>query len=185
VDGQGTSTEGSSQLLNVACNHCGAPLSVPGEARFVTCTYCGASLQVLRSGGAAYTQVLNNIDERTQRIEQDVAELKTRERIDELDRQWMLEREQYLVRGRNGNSSIPSPAVAIFGSAVAAVFGIIWTCVAVSIGAPGLFPLFGVVFVLAALVGGGFAASKASEYKNAQEQYQRRRQALQDDLDRQ
>ena len=33
------------------------------------------------------------------------------------------------------------------GSLIGIVFGIIWTCAAASMGAPGFFPLFGLVFI--------------------------------------
>mgnify|MGYP000088412714 CR=1 FL=1 len=39
------------------------------------------------------------------------------------------------------------------GAVIVAVFGVIWTVLAVSMGAPPIFPLFGVVFILAALGG--------------------------------
>lgn len=40
------------------------------------------------------------------------------------------------------------------GAVVAAVFGVIWTIVAVQAGAPFFFPLFGVIFVILAIVQG-------------------------------
>ncbi|MGQ9778577.1 MAG: zinc-ribbon domain-containing protein [Bacillota bacterium] len=39
------------------------------------------------------------------------------------------------------------------GGIVAAVFGVIWTVGAISMGAPSIFPLFGLVFIVAALGG--------------------------------
>ena len=39
-----------------------------------------------------------------------------------------------------------------FASLAAVAFGIIWTVMAASMGAPGLFPLFGVVFVILGVV---------------------------------
>lgn len=43
-------------------------------------------------------------------------------------------------------------AMGAMGSIVAAVFGLIWTGAAVSMGAPIFFPLFGVVFVIMGIV---------------------------------
>jgi len=185
MDSTGLGTEGRSQLLSVSCNHCGAPLSVPGEARFVTCTYCGTRLEVHRSGGAAYTAVLNSIDQRTERIERDVAEIKVREQMEQLDREWMIERERYMVRGKNGNVSMPNGPGAIVGSVVAAVFGVFWTIAAASArGAPPFLPLFGVVVIIAAVVGGLTAVGKAALYGDAERDYQRRRRELQDQLNK-
>ena len=47
------------------------------------------------------------------------------------------------------------------GFIVVAVFGVIWTIAASSMGAPFFFPLFGVVFVCAAVIGAIY------HYKNA------------------
>ena len=184
MDTTGTANVGGSQLLSVTCNHCGAPLSVPDEARFVTCTYCGTRLEVLRSGGAAYTQVLNNIDQRTERIEQDVAELKVRERLDQLDREWMIQREGFMVHDQNGNASLPSAAGAIAGSVIAGVFGIFWICFTAATPAPGFVSLFGVVFIVVAIGGGISAFNKVGKYGVAERKYQQHRRELLDELNR-
>ncbi len=179
----GAGTDGGSQLLGVTCNHCGAPLSVPGEMRFVSCTYCGTRLEVHRSGGAAYTQVLGSIDQRTERIEHDVAELKIRERVDQLDREWMIEREKFMARDKNGNMSVPNARRALGGSIVMAIFGVFWTCFAASIrGGPPFVPLFGVLFIIVAIGGGLAAVGKAAEYGDAERDYQRRRREMLDEL---
>ena len=39
--------------LSIACNHCGAPLTVAEDTRFVTCGYCKLQLEVKREGGGA------------------------------------------------------------------------------------------------------------------------------------
>lgn len=53
-------------------------------------------------------------------------------------------------------------AMGAFGSIVAAVFGVIWTIFAASMGAPGIFPLFGVIFIISALVGAVYNFKNAS-----------------------
>jgi hypothetical protein len=56
------------------------------------------------------------------------------------------------------------------GAVIALVFGIFWTVTASRAGAPGIFVLFGVVFMLAAVAGGIYnlfnavAPNRASEY---------------------
>lgn len=45
-------------------------------------------------------------------------------------------------------------AMGAFGSVIAAVFGVIWTIAAVSMGAPWFFALFGVIFIVSAIVQG-------------------------------
>ena len=43
-------------------------------------------------------------------------------------------------------------AMGAMGAVAAVVFGIFWTIMAVSMGAPGIFPLFGVVFIIMGIV---------------------------------
>ena len=52
-------------------------------------------------------------------------------------------------------------AMGAFGGIIAAVFGVFWIIFAVSIGAPAIFPLFGILFIVMALGGTAF------NYKNA------------------
>src|SRR4051812_45225470 len=100
-------TESSTQIMSVSCNHCGAPLEVSGTTNFLTCGYCGARLEVKRSGGAVYSEVLAAIDSRTQRIEQDVDTIKRQNEVERLDREWMMRREDYMTRNRDGSYSTP------------------------------------------------------------------------------
>lgn len=64
---------------------------------------------------------------------------------------------------------IPS-LMEFIGSVVGIVFGIIWTVAAAAIGAPVVFPIFGVVFVLAAIgmavyhYNNAFGSKRISEY---------------------
>lgn len=43
-------------------------------------------------------------------------------------------------------------AMGAFGSVIAVIFGIFWTITAASMGAPGFFPLFGVLFIILGIV---------------------------------
>lgn len=52
-------------------------------------------------------------------------------------------------------------AMGALGSVVMAVVGLLWTIMASSMGAPGIFPLFGVLFIIIAVVNGIY------NYKNA------------------
>jgi hypothetical protein len=170
------------QAIAVACNHCGAPLQLPLGTHYANCSYCGARLEVVREGGAACTKVLDEIDDRTKRIEAGVEELNHRERLEQLDREWMLSRNQYMIQGRGG-SSLPTGA-AIAASVFAAIFGIIWTGLAASMGAPVFFPLFGVIFVIVAIVGGISGANKASGYSRAESRYEQQRRSILADMDK-
>jgi DNA-directed RNA polymerase subunit RPC12/RpoP len=166
------------QLLSVRCNHCGAPLEVSSGARFITCAHCGSQLEIKQTGSAVYTEVLGEINDRTERIERDVAEIKRQNAIEALDRQWELRRESLMVRNKNGATSEPSAIGGVIGGVVAVVFGIIWTAGAASAGAPALFPIFGVVFIFAGVIAAITQVTKASNYKYEETQYLRQRDEL-------
>jgi hypothetical protein len=164
--------------IAVTCNKCGAALDVPAGARFVTCTYCGSRLEVHRSGGAAYTEVLESIEQHTERIAEDVGQIRMQNEVERLDREWMMRREQLMVTGKNGTRHVPGRFGALIGAAVAGVFGVFWTVTATAAGAPGFFRLFGVFFVLFAIAGGIYAFTKAGEYEQTEREYHRRRAEL-------
>ncbi len=52
-------------------------------------------------------------------------------------------------------------AIGVWGSVIAIVFGIIWTVAVSGSGAPGFFPLFGVLFIITGIINGIY------NYKNA------------------
>jgi LSD1 subclass zinc finger protein len=165
------------QASSVVCNHCGAALDVPPGTRFVTCSYCGRKLQIHHTGSAIYTEVLDSIDQRTQQMAADIQDLKRQNELEALDREWTQQREQYLVRSRHGNTSEPSAFGSVVGAIMAAVFGIFWIGGA-SAGAPWFFPLFGVVFVIAAIVMGIHGVAKSARFRSARSEYQQRRDEL-------
>lgn len=53
-------------------------------------------------------------------------------------------------------------AMGAIGGVLTAVFGVFWIIFAVNIGAPGIFPLFGVIFIIAALVNAVYNFKNAS-----------------------
>jgi hypothetical protein len=187
----GADSGNGASVISVSCNHCGAPLAVQADTRFVTCAYCHTKLEVHREGATLYTQILAGIDDRTRRFEASVEELNARERLDQLDREWTAASGQCMTRDRNGNGSVPPAGCAVAGSAFVAIFGIVWTILAIVvfgfiaaavgrvvllIGVP--FVLFGVFFVGFAIYAGVSSASKASAYSAAEAVYRQRREAL-------
>jgi hypothetical protein len=168
----------ATEVTSVTCNHCGAPLQVPDSTRFVTCSHCGSQLEIHRSGNVVYTEVLERIEQRTERIAEDVSEIRRQNEVERLDREWQMRRDTLLVRDKNGNVSEPSGAGSMIGAGFAAIFGIIWTIVATSAGAPWFFALFGIGFVIAAVVGGFASIGKAATYRDEYQSYLRKRDGL-------
>src|SRR3954451_15924160 len=95
-------TPTGTQVTSVACNHCGAPLDISPTTQFVTCAYCGYKLQVHRSASSVYTEVLESIDQRTQRMEQDIDQIKRQNELERIDREWSMQRDAMLVRDKQG-----------------------------------------------------------------------------------
>lgn len=162
------------KILSLSCDKCGAPLDVPAKVRRVTCTYCNSRLEVRRTGGTAYTSLLDSIDERTARIAEDVAALREEQELERVDREWQMERARHLVQGKRGEY-IPTRSGSLVGGLLAAAFGVFWVGMTLSMGAPGFFPVFGVIFIAVAIFGAVRGASKASSFENARRRYQRRR----------
>ena len=169
--------EQSVQAVSLTCNHCGASLDVQPGTRFVTCAHCGSRLEVHRSGNAAYTEVLDAIQEHTERIAQDVGAIRRQNELEQLDREWGMKQAALMMHDKRGRPFVPTRGIALGGSIFVAIFGVIWTAIAFSMGG-GLFGLFGVVFVAMALFMGYSTYRKAGDFEQAHRDYQRRREEL-------
>jgi LSD1 subclass zinc finger protein len=177
------------ELTRVSCYGCGAALQVPEGARFVTCRYCNASLEIKRNETTIYTETLERIDQRTAEMAEDLDAIRHEHEIERLDREWALRRAGFMTRSKDGTSSEPSMVGGILAMVIGGGFGLFWTVTAFSItsrgmamGAPGgmsIFPLFGVVFIVAAIVSGLTMMSKAMRFQQAQRDYQRQREEMQ------
>ena len=128
------------KLLALNCNHCGAPLEVPEKANYLTCTFCQTQLSVQRSGGAAYTEALEKLDERTEQIADDVEILKLQAELDRLDREWTSGRERYMLTNQEGVMSVPNRSAAVIGMIISTVGGLAFTTISSTVmgGGPGL-----------------------------------------------
>ena len=104
--------------IAVRCNHCGAPLKIPADARFVTCTFCNSELSVQRSEGAVSTALLQGISEKTDRIADDLGVLRIQGELALLDREWQMKRETMLIRNRRGNLVEPKGQMILIGCLV-------------------------------------------------------------------
>jgi hypothetical protein len=163
-------------LLN--CNACGAPLQVPVQANFVTCTFCSAQLAVRRTEGAITTEALEAIAQGTLKIGEDLETIKLHHELERLDREWTMGLDRYRVQGKDGHYSVPSATGSIFGGVIVIAFGIFWMIGASSMGAPGFFPLFGLIFIGVAVASMVSGSSKAVAYEQARQVYERRRQEV-------
>lgn len=179
------------ELLSLNCQHCSAPLKVPADAKFVTCTHCGSQLAVRRGGSVAWTETLDAIDERTERMAEQLDDLHRRSGLADLDRRWEAEKERFYVTGEHGARHLPMRGASVIGGVMITVFGGIWTAIACAMGgfmagnAPGpfgvigmLFPLFGVAFVGFGIAVSVYSYRKAGEFERAEAAYRRERERL-------
>jgi hypothetical protein len=114
-----------------------------------------------------------------------LAEVRHQNELARIDREWQIEREQYLITGRYGRREVPTAAMGWTTAVFGGVFGLFWTVLAFTItsGAPNdgpfaiakvIFPLFGVGFIAVAIAWGVYCASRAEKYQAAYRAYQAR-----------
>ena len=190
------------KLLTLACQHCGAPLEVPAKVKHLTCQFCGTRLQVQKAGSAAYTETLGEVAENVAKVAATTEQLRIEQEIARLDREWQLGRERFMVRGKDGQLSVPGKTGVLVVGALVVVFGIFWTIMASGIAAgvgfgvhsagggplglvAGIFPCFGVFFVIAGIVAVVTAYRKAVDFEQHQQQYHAERSRLLAEVSRQ
>src|SRR5690348_14705850 len=88
--------ESEAKLEALSCSHCGAPIQVPEGTQFVTCAHCGSRLVVKRNETASYTEVLGHLESTRARISKDMELVRLESELERIDREWQMEREQYL-----------------------------------------------------------------------------------------
>jgi hypothetical protein len=116
-------------------------------------------------------------------MQQHLDEIRLQNEVARLDREWELEREQYVITGRYGYRYLPNKTMSVIMGVVIVVFGIFWTVMAFGMvgevsGPFILFPLFGVVFIAAGVGMSIYGYNKATAYEKAYQEYQRRRAEL-------
>lgn len=104
--------------------------------------------------------------------------LRLQNELNLLDREWEHQREAYKVEGRYGARYIPTEGNSLLGGILIVGFGILWTFMAASMGAPIFFPLFGVIFIIVGAVTSFMSYNKAGSYKDAEQRYLERRRQL-------
>jgi hypothetical protein len=168
----------------LCCQGCGADLEVAEGIRFVTCNYCGARMEIVHDATTTHSRVLDKIEKTTGEMAGDLKVIRLQNELEQLDREWEQERSRFLTRDKNGNASEPSPAAAIVGGVLAIGFGIFWISTASSMGAPGIFPLFGLVFIGFVLFGIISSLSKSQGLRSSEEQYRTRRVRMLAEIER-
>ena len=87
------------------------------------------------------------------------------------------------MKGKDGHKSIPSAGGSIFGGVFAIVAGVVWMVFTSGAGAPGFFPLLGLVFIVAGIAGMVSGSGKANAHGQAKAVYEKKRAELTAKLD--
>jgi hypothetical protein len=115
-----------------------------------------------------------------------LAEVRHQNELAQIDREWEIERQQYLIRSKYGIAHVPSVGMGIGTAVFGGAFGLFWTIMATATtwAAPDVgpfsiakivFPLFGIIFIVAAISYGAYCVSKAKKYQEAFDAYKARR----------
>lgn len=172
------------KLVPVCCQNCGASLEIGESTRFVTCTYCLSRLTIQHTGAAIFTELLGEIAQKTDRIASEMASLRIQTKIQQLERDWLLEREGMLNRSKDGTTSEPDELAAwITGLAIflgAILFGI--TVVNAKGGDANVAAVGAAILTIASVITIVYGTVKAREFEKAKDAYLQRRRDLEQDL---
>lgn len=165
-------------VRKLCCQGCGADLQVDDSIRFVSCNYCGARLEIVRDATTTHSKLLDKIERQTGEMVEELKVIRLQNDLEQLDREWQAERSQYLITNKRGETSEPSPVGAVVVGVLVIGFGVFWTVTASSMGAPGVFPLFGMVFIGFAIYGIISTVNKAGGLRGARDDYESKRVRL-------
>ena len=165
----------------ISCNHCGAPLQVQATTRFVTCGHCGSNLRIERSKDAIFTEVLEDLRTTQSEMAADLETLRLQNELERIDREWERESRRYEIVSENGRRSTPgtgSSIAAVLGGGAAVVFVIFWIKMSAEMGAPAVFPLFGIAMLIAVVFGILRTLGKSNAYAEAERKHLKKRRQL-------
>lgn len=164
------------QTETVTCGGCGAPLSIPGNVEYVVCRFCQAQLHVQRHQSVVFTEVLQSLQQQTERLAETTEVLRLQNEIALLDRDWDQQSAELMVRGKHGRVSVPDKSSAIVGGVFLTLFGLFWTVMAGAMFPP--MALFGILFIIFGVMNCMKLHSNADRYEALQAAHHRQREDL-------
>jgi hypothetical protein len=112
----------------------------------------------------------------------DEAGVSSHQALARLDREWSMQREQYMIANRYGRRYVPTPAASILTGSAAIGFGLVWTVTALKmdaqLGGGQVLASVGILLMAFGLFVTLVTYRKARRYQAAYEEYRRRRQDL-------
>ena len=112
------------ELQAVACANCGAPLTVPGEVRFVTCNRCHSTLKIKHTESVSYSAKIAQMDVRTERTDSKLDLLRLERELDACDQKWDRKKSEFMNVDENGGETAPTIQHTLETAGVLAVFGL-------------------------------------------------------------
>jgi DNA-directed RNA polymerase subunit RPC12/RpoP len=168
------------ETISVRCNHCGAPLDVGMQTRFVTCQFCNSQLEVKRTESSVFTEEITRIARNTDQMAQSLEVIKLQNEIEQLDREWSAQQADAAPSGKNGGPQTTGGA--IFGLVFSVFFAIVCFSMAGfagSMGGPGgMFSMVPIGMGIFALVAAVINLAKSSSLDQSRGDYQQRRDEL-------
>ena len=168
------------EMISVCCNHCGAPLKVGENARFVTCSFCNTQLEVKRSDSAVFTEEITRLADNTKQMAGSLEIIELQNEIERLDREWSAGNP--VSFNKHGQPTTPtSSGGAVFGLMFSIFFALVafsMAGISSSFGAPGIFALVPVGMGIFALAAGIMGIGKANQYQSNKSIYEQQRAAM-------
>lgn len=171
------------KLVSLNCNHCGAPLQVADDARFVTCQFCETQLTVEHTGTAYFTRELEELSDKTEELADEVHRLRSDAELEKLKRNWERRRDELMMSTEEGNRFVPTKTKAILTGFLICGVAIFFMIMAGGFAGPRGSGMGVLVGALMLIVGGASAVHmflKAETYEREKARYDRRRRELLD-----
>lgn len=166
------------ETVSVLCNSCGAALEIESQSRYVTCQYCNTHLSIKKSESVVYSEVLDELRSNSQKTVEKLNLVSLQNELERIDREWLIDRQQYETDGKPPSNSGISLAGSILMGVLAIGFLIFWSSTTSEIGAPAFFPLFGLAGIAFVIFGIINSSTKASNYTEAKTAYESKRAKL-------
>lgn len=169
------------KATSVHCNHCGAPLEISDSTQFTTCNYCGSRLRIQRTESSVFSEVLDEIAARSDRIEEDLEAVRLQNEIEKLDREWETRKQDLCERGEHGALLEPTMQLEV-QYVLGVIIGIAWMALAHGQGAPFPFVLIGLIGVICTVFRLFTLRSQVAAYNQEKQAYLNRRAQLEREL---
>ncbi len=172
------------ETISVRCNHCGAPLDVGTQTRFVTCQFCNSQLEIKRTDSSVFTEEVERIARNTDKMAENLEVIKLQNEIERLDREWNTQQVETAPSNKRGGPQTTGGA--IFGLAFAVFFALVCFGMASFVGAagaPGIVSLVPVGMGIFALVAAVMSLIKTSSLDQSRTDYQQKRNELLNQID--